>query len=90
MMYGLAGLAYLAVDVEHEERAARLLAAVSRLHEVMGVTLSATSGAGGFEESIAAVRALLGDSAFDAAWAEGSAMSLDEAVDYALDEAPSA
>ena len=90
MMYELAGLAYVAADLNHAERAARLLAAVSRLHELMGVTLSATSGAGGFEQSVTALRALLGDSAFDAAWSEGSAMSLDEAVVYACDEAPMA
>ncbi len=86
MMYGLAGLAYLEVGVENSA-AARLLAAVGRLHEVMGVTLSTASGAGGFEESVATVRALLGDADFDVAWSEGRAMSLDEAVAYALDDA---
>ncbi|MFN8635578.1 MAG: adenylate/guanylate cyclase domain-containing protein [Chloroflexota bacterium] len=86
MLYELAGLAYLAADVENADGAARLLAAVSRLHEVMGVTLATTSGAGGFEDSVAAVRAVLGATGFDAAWCQGSAMSLDEAVDYALEE----
>jgi predicted ATPase/class 3 adenylate cyclase len=86
MLYELAGLAYLAVDVENAEGAARLLATVGRLHEVMGVTLAMTSGAGGFEESVAAVRIMLGETDFDAAWAEGRAMTLERAVAYALDE----
>jgi predicted ATPase/class 3 adenylate cyclase len=90
MMFEVAGLAYVAVDDEQAERAASLLAAVSRLQEVMGVALSTASGAGGFEESVAAVRALLTDSDFATAWSEGSAMSLEEAVAYALDEAASA
>jgi len=88
MMFGLAGLAYLAVDLENFESAARLLAAVGRLHEVMGVTLSTASGAGGFEESVAAVRGLLGEQAFSTAWAEGRAMTLEQAVAYALEDAP--
>jgi non-specific serine/threonine protein kinase len=86
MMFELAGLAYLAVDLEHATRAARLLAAVSRLQEVMGTALTTGEGAGGFEESVAGVQALLGDVEFDAAWSEGRAMGLDAAVAYALEE----
>jgi hypothetical protein len=36
-----------------------------------------------------AFRANLGDDIFEAAWAEGRAMSLEQAVAYALDEPPS-
>jgi len=90
MMYELAGLAYLAVDVEQGERAARLLAAVGRQHEVTGSALAAGFGAAGFEESVATVRALLGDADFDVAWSEGRAMSLDEAASFALDVTASA
>jgi hypothetical protein len=88
MIYELAGLAYVAVDVEQAERAARLLAAVSQQLEVTGSALSAGFGAGGFEESIAAVRTLLSDSDFDAAWSDGRAMSLDVAASFALDDTP--
>ena len=37
-------------------------------------------------ESIAAARAALGDDRFAAAWAEGRAMALEQAVAYALEE----
>jgi hypothetical protein len=37
--------------------------------------------------SIATVRAQLGDAAFAAAWAEGQALPLEQAVAYALDPA---
>jgi hypothetical protein len=39
-----------------------------------------------YERQIAAARSRLGDSAFAAAWAEGQAMSLEEAVAYAVEE----
>jgi hypothetical protein len=39
---------------------------------------------------VAAAQAGLGDEAFAAAWAEGRAMILEQAVAYALDEQPSA
>ena len=38
------------------------------------------------DQNIAFVRAQLGDAAFEAAWAEGQAMSLDEAIAYALEQ----
>jgi hypothetical protein len=39
-----------------------------------------------YAESIAGARAALGEDEFAAAWAEGQAMSLDRAIDYALAE----
>ena len=42
------------------------------------------------ERDASAARASLGDEAFAAAWAEGRAMTLEQAVAYALDEQPSA
>jgi hypothetical protein len=36
---------------------------------------------------LAEARSALGDEAFGRAWAEGQAMSLDEAIEYALAEA---
>lgn len=38
------------------------------------------------DAALQAARATLGGAAFDAAWAEGQAMSPDEAVEYALEE----
>jgi hypothetical protein len=37
-----------------------------------------------FEESIAAARASLGEAEFAVEWARGQAMTLEQAVDYAL------
>jgi hypothetical protein len=39
-----------------------------------------------YERQVKPVRAILTAEAFDQAWDEGRAMSLDEAVRYALDE----
>jgi hypothetical protein len=44
----------------------------------------------GFEQSMTDVRASLGDAAFAAAWAEGRAMSMEQAVAYALEGAAQA
>lgn len=38
-----------------------------------------------YERSVAVARATLGDEAFEAAYAKGQAMSLEEAVAYALE-----
>ena len=45
---------------------------------------------GKVERLRAAVRVTMGDEAFASAWAEGRAMTLEQAVAYALDEQPSA
>ena len=37
--------------------------------------------------SVASARAALGEATFVAAWAEGQAMTLDQAIEYALTEA---
>jgi hypothetical protein len=39
-----------------------------------------------YERTVAEGRATLGEAAFAAAWTEGRAMSLDQAVAYALEE----
>ena len=41
-----------------------------------------------WEEAPEAMRAALGKTAFAAAWAEGRAMTLEQAIAYALDEPP--
>ena len=43
-----------------------------------------------YEEDLAAARAALGDEAFAAAWAQGQDMPLEEAVAFALEDAPTA
>jgi hypothetical protein len=39
-----------------------------------------------YERDLAAAKVVLGEEAFAAAWAEGVAMSLQQAIDYALEE----
>jgi predicted ATPase len=78
----------LAAAQGHSRRAARLLGAAAALREAIGALLPPVD-LPAQERSLAAVRAALGDDAFAAAWAEGRAMPLDTAVEYAL-EAPDA
>ena len=79
----LADLALVAIDADEAERAAVLLGALGRLHEVTDLPILSLSGA---DASIAAMHARLGDEAFEAARMAGRAMSLEQAVAYALDE----
>jgi predicted ATPase/DNA-binding CsgD family transcriptional regulator len=67
------------------DRAARLLGASAALLETIGVGFQPADQ---FEidRYVAAVRAQLDEAAFEAAWAAGRAMSLEEAVAFALDK----
>jgi tetratricopeptide (TPR) repeat protein len=81
-------LAMLAGPVEAQgrpDRAARLLGASEALFEAMGTGLHPADQ---FEidRYVAAVREQLDQATFEAAWAEGRAMSLEEAIVYALGE----
>jgi non-specific serine/threonine protein kinase len=74
----LSGLA--AIAAPHDpERAARVLGAASAFRELSGAPPWPTERARD-ERAVAAVRASLGDGAFDRAWAAGRAMSPAEAV----------
>jgi len=67
--------------------AARILAAAERLREDVG-SPPAPNERPGFDRRIAAVQEAIGDEgAFARAWAEGRAMSLEQAIDLALDTA---
>jgi predicted ATPase/DNA-binding CsgD family transcriptional regulator len=68
-------------------RAATLWGAAEALREQMGMALSHLDlAASGYEQDLAAVRSTLGEASFDAAWAEGRAMSFEQAIGYALQE----
>jgi non-specific serine/threonine protein kinase len=67
------------------ERAARLLGAASALRETIGDYRSPLSETA-FKKRIVSTRNGLGDSAFDEAWAEGRAMTLEQAIEYAMKE----
>jgi predicted ATPase/DNA-binding SARP family transcriptional activator len=68
-------------------RAARLWGAAEALRGQMGMSLSKYDlAASGYEQDLAAVRTMLDKAAFEAAWAEGRAMSFEQTVEYALSE----
>ena len=81
--YCLALLARVTGDTGQPERAARLFGAAEALREAIHVRLEYVDR---IEEdrNIDAVRTQLDEAAFAAAWAEGRAMTLEQAVDYAL------
>jgi DNA-binding NarL/FixJ family response regulator len=64
-------------------RSARLCGASQALHESMGARLSAGERAY-FEPHLAAARAQLDNATWQTTWAEGRAMTLEQAVEYAL------
>src|SRR5207302_3218416 len=79
----LEGLAAVAVAQGRPERAARLFAVAEALREAMGVVLTPADPAE-HDRSVAAARTTLGEEAFAAAWAEGRAMAMADAIEYAL------
>jgi DNA-binding CsgD family transcriptional regulator len=87
----LAALAGTAAAAGHPERAARLFAASSALLEAIGVPLAPVDQAA-FTRDLDASRRRLGAAAWDRAWAEGLALSADEAIALVLtdDDAPPA
>jgi hypothetical protein len=81
----LSGLAAVAAQPQ-PDRAARLFGAAEALRQAMGAHRSLIDPPG-YEHTMAAIRAQLDEQAFATAWAEGRAMSLEEAVCIALEEA---
>ena len=80
----LVGLAGVALAQEQPRRAARWLGSAQSLRESAGAPLARISrdlSDGAATEA----RAQLGDAAFDEAWEEGQAMTLEDAVKHALD-----
>jgi hypothetical protein len=67
------------------ERGVRLFGASEALRiSVSGPTWSAERAA--FESNLAAARAMLDQSAWEAAWEQGKSMSMEQAIEYALEE----
>jgi non-specific serine/threonine protein kinase len=81
---GMAGLAHLAG--KHAD-AARLLGAAAALHDATGTSEIPTIRPV-LDRDVADVRAALGEPAFAVAWAEGRAMTLEQAVVHALESVP--
>lgn len=81
----LGGLASVAQREGQAERAARLFGAAAAIHEDLGRAIDPGDVAD-FKEFQAATRADLSEQAFSAAWTEGQAMTLGQAIAYALEE----
>jgi DNA-binding CsgD family transcriptional regulator len=75
-------LADVAADAGSHREAARLLGAAHGIRQRMGAVRFKIWDAG-YEAATAAVRDALGEKDFDSAWAEGAALSTDEAIAYA-------
>lgn len=75
-------LARLVAEAGSHREAARLFGAAHAIRERIGAVRFKIYDAG-FETSMAAVRDALGKQDFDCAWAEGAALSIEEAVAYA-------
>jgi non-specific serine/threonine protein kinase len=75
-------LGQAAVALGHPERAVVLAGAADRLRESIGGGLTVESGRWETEHPRDAARRLLTDSEIDRAWAQGRAMSLEDAVAY--------
>jgi tetratricopeptide (TPR) repeat protein len=81
----LEALASAAAAQGEAERTARLYGVVEKLNEVMGTPQDAGEDALS-EPYFAAARSQLDEATWQEAWAEGRAMTLEEAIFYALEE----
>jgi len=86
LVYGLVGLAGIAARRGEPERAARIFGAAEAMGEAASVTIAFPPTRALYEQDLATVRARLDAQAFQASWAEGQAMTVQEAVAEALDE----
>jgi len=82
----LVGLARLACNQGDYRRAAALFGVVEASHEALGRHRSPAAQAK-HDQGVASARAGLEEAAFAAAWAKGRAMTLEEAIEYALSDA---
>jgi len=81
---GLEGMAWLTSLVAQPERAARLFGSAEALRQAINLSLPAFVVARN-ARIVDAVRAQMDEGTFAKAWAEGRAMPLQQAIDYALD-----
>ena len=75
-------LVTLADDSGSHGEAARLFGAAQAIRQRIGVVRFQIYEAG-YQASLTALRDAMGDKDFDAAWAEGAALSTEEAIAYA-------
>jgi non-specific serine/threonine protein kinase len=80
---GVNGLGLIACERGDHRRAARMFGAAEALGAISSFRREHPEQAF-YERHQATTQAVLGDAAFAAAWAEGQAMTLDQAIEYAL------
>ncbi len=81
----VAGLGSVAAARGQSERAARLFGASDALFAAIQATMY-PSDKSEYDRSVAAARIQIGEAAFNAAWAEGRAMTLEQAIQLALSD----
>jgi predicted ATPase/DNA-binding CsgD family transcriptional regulator len=87
IQYCIIGLASVAAFQTHPVRAARLWGAAEGMSETFGAQFSHTGRAAiDYDGRLAVARSQLGEAAWTAAWAEGRAMDLEQAIEYALEQ----
>jgi predicted ATPase/DNA-binding XRE family transcriptional regulator len=87
LAYYLQGLAAIAASEDRLERAARLWGAAEAILETTEIIAYAHAPDRSlYQRQVAAARARLGEAAWETAWAEGRAMTPQQAVVYALKE----
>ena len=85
MVSTLPAFAASALKTGNLERATRLYAAAEALRAVVEVPISGAQSAE-YKANIAVARDRLGELAFETTWAEGRAMTIEQAITYALTE----
>lgn len=85
IVWPLEGLACISLNLSKADRAARLWGRAERLREEVKRPLHPSERLR-YDQQVAATRMALGDeAAFDQAWQEGRAMTLEHAIEYALE-----
>jgi predicted ATPase/class 3 adenylate cyclase len=85
LIASLDAYAGLMAKLSRPETAARLWGAHRALGEAIGLDRSHPLEAAARDETVAGVRTVLGDEKFQEAWESGASMTLDDALDFALE-----
>src|SRR5262249_12941700 len=85
MAFTLEAFAGLAIAQQQSLRATRLFGVAEALREAINAPLPPNEREN-YDQNVALVRQVLGEAAFTTAWAAGRAMTLDQAMAYALRE----
>jgi predicted ATPase/DNA-binding SARP family transcriptional activator len=88
--FALERFASLAAATGQSETVARLLGAAEALREAIEFPLPPVDRTEYYDRLVEETRIALGEKRFAAAWAEGRAISLEEAIQFALDPSPHA